>query len=1703
MGAGGRRPGLRGFLGITLGVVVWMLIVGGPAVAGTPPARQAGSPGFDPEREFTLLAVEPDAAKGEVRLIFSHPVPKEVLQAHLKFLPRLKVDWGESRLSPEGVLTLKGSFRFGRRYAVHLPEDLEVGGRRYRQTVSHFFLPDRPPFLEFVDDRTVLERQSRQLFHVRVENAGPLEVEALTVPPLLLPLALAAMERGRPPAQLSEELGAALKELGPLAKQRPFALFSGEPMLEKQLFGVTLDKNRLQAVSLPLSFRRQRQEGGVVYLRVRHVGSGEAATPARLYRLTDLGLTYKRGQGGLLVWATSLKEGRPLAGVQVLACTRDFQVFPVGETGPDGVLLFTGRELAGLNLARSGSYGPVTRRVDPGEVAFLLAGKEKDRTYVEVRPQGDLKPAAVWQEPLNGSVPPQRGHLFTERGVYRPGETVFFKGTVREWREGRIVAPAGGRVAVSAVNPKGETLLDTELMLSEFGTAAGELRLPGHSPLGTYTLTMRFGAEVAASSGEEESDNGDHPRRPREETKTTFEVQEFTPPRHFVELDFTRHTRELPEYVGVTAKREFVQIRISGHYYAGGPVKNGQVRWKISRAKTSFPQAERPGFTFGYDDGRREELIEAGQALLDEHGRAEISFPLDQAVLTGRQGLMVVATVLDFDGRAASHSRTFQVEPEVLLGLKPPAGPVRVGEELRVGVTALRQGRPLAEATLQAEILTEGWGYVAKRNEQGDLYWDEQQIWRRLSQQSLRLVKGEAVFATGVGHGGQYLVSVSYRDPAGRTFAAALPVSVEWAFDDEGRRKRPVLYHPLTLAADRAAYEPGQTARLFLTTSRPVSHYLVTVERQGVLQHRVVPATGPSQEMQLPILPEYAPNVYVSVLGLSPRGDFPLYSGAYDAEAPGCLWANVNLPVRLQVEGLRVAIAAERPELKAEPGQNLTLDLQVTGAKGKGTEAEVALAVVDEAVLALTAFKTPTLDSLLRFELPLRVSTGDLRALLLHQTPFRLARSEPVTGGGGLQEDLVAKLRKDFKAVAYFNPAVRTDPEGRAKVSFTLPDNLTTFRVYAVALDRGSRFASAERPLVVSKDFYLEPGLPGFFTVSDTFRFLVNAVNSTPTAGEVSLSAVAEGGLFLQAEEPRASLPAKDSRKLAVSGQAAEAGPAAVRFAARFDGRADAVELPLRVRSGFLTGTEVHFGSVTGATEVAVPLPPEMAAAPEPKKLAGETRAVLTLTGSPFLRLRPALQYLFTFPYGCAEQTASGVLGLSALRNPVRQGMLDRPSPEELDRFLEKGISRLLTMQTTDGGFAYWPGQRDSHPWASLYATAALAVAKRQEVPVPAEGLERAQEYLKARLREGRTPPEYKAFGAYLLSLGGALDRNLYARVAQEEPRLSREGKLLLILAGAQAKLKPAKELSTALRPLLLPRAGKEVWEDEFQARFRAQALAVLAGHLLLPGDPLAREAAHQLLAGMDRQGRWTSTSDTGWCLLALAEYFKGQTFAKEPAEVTISQPGSPPERLRVDPKSFRTVALNPELLLRSPRVSLSGPPGTTWLYELALTYPRLEASLSGEAAGFKVKKTIANTDGSPEIRVGDLVKVTVELETDLPRLQYVVLDDPLPAGLVAINTAFKTEEPLPEGEEQESEDDFDYLDPAGRMRFRPSFFEIRQDRVLAFRDWLWRGPQVFEYYARAVCEGTFLVPGTQVSAMYAPKIRGSSPQARLVIKGR
>lgn len=1685
-------------------VIVSVILVWGPGLQPAA-ARTAPASGLEAQKQFTITKIEPNASKEEVNIFFSHPVPLDILRAYLRLLPRVKLDWNRSRVSPSGVLTLKGDFKYGAGHVVTMEKGLTVAGRTYVPTVTTFMMPDRPPLVEFVGPKRVIERDSRQLLHVRVSNVDNLNVEKIRVPPLLLPQALAAEQAGGDLQQTLEGLSTAAKQLAPLIQgKNVYSPFTGTPQEEKQLFPAGGEKNRVLAVSLPLSFRQHKEAGALELIRVQdnQVGSRAAAGP-RLFRVTDLGLTYKIGDKGLLLWVTSLKNGAPAPGVQVLAVTRQTEVFPLGKTDQNGILIFTPQELEGLSLRQLGGFHLLKRRVEKNDLTFLLAGRGGDVSYIEVKPHGNLEPEDVWHSATPEQPKNLKGVVFTERGVYRPGEKVFFKGTVRQYREGAILPPQTQTCVFKVTNPRGEQAFLKKFALSEFGTAAGEILTQPHWALGTYTLAMYFGprAEQLAKPKKGRTAGQTKSKAPKPATSTTFQVQEFKPPRHFTDISFARFSREDKTFVNRERQAEFVRITITGAYYAGGPVKHGQVRWRIYQAPTDYQIKGFDTYSFGYAADDRRVLIESGQAILDDQGKTTVEFPLDRHLLAGRQGISVVATVVDFDGRAASAGKAYQVEPEFLVGISRHPDRLKLGAEHELKVVVLDKKRqPVKQGTVQAQVLERSWSYVAKRNERGDVYWDDEATWRRAFTQDLSLKDGRAEFRFDSAQPGRYLLAFTYTGPQGESFSSATLVQVHWEYIPEEKRDRP--YQTLGLWADRPAYQPGDTANIQISPQESVSYYLLTLERDGLLYHQVIPGGQGPKNISLPMKAAYGPNVYVSVLGLSPRGDFPVRPGQYDIQAPGFVWGNLNLPVLKDVEGLDVKINPETADWRAKPGEQVQVNLTVATPQGQGVEVEVALAVVDEAVLALTGYKTPTLDKLTRFNLPLAVFTGELRALLVHQTPFYPSRVEPLTGGGGFSADIVDKLRRRFKAVAYFNPKVRTDAQGQAQVSFTLPDNITRYRVFAVATDRTSRFASVERHLIATKDFYLEPGLPGFFTLGDRFQFQVSATNATQKQGSVKFQAAAEGGLSLQPVDTSGELKPKDSLKLNVKGEATAAGPAKARFAGEFQGHQDEVELSLTVNSGHIRQTVAVLGSFAGNKSVEIPLPAYLTGAAAQVN-PDEVRAVLTVSGSPFLRFTRPINYLLHYPYGCVEQISSGVLGLAALRGLIQNNQIAGISADEVNRFLLSGVGRLLNLQNPSGGFSYWPGQRYTHPLGSLYALAALSIAKNQGLAVPEVGFKKGLRYLTNKVRYGKTTPLEKAFACYILSLNQALPPFVYQKAMQVYPVLTREGKLCMILAAHHGKLRSPQVLQAQLKPLLAGRdwdkAQGEVIKEDFDARFRGPALAVLAGQALMPGDRLTEQAALYLLGGLGRQGIWTSTSDTGWALLALGKYYQGASFPEKAGQITVSQPGAPSQELSWAPGGSRSLSLDSRALLKKPIVNLKGEKARTWLYQVDLTYPRLDLQDKGEDRGFKLKKTVKNTNGKDVIRVGDLVKVALEIDIQGLARRYLVLDDPLPAGLVAVNTALKTEEPTP----KKKTDLFDYVTPDGVIRFFPNHFEIREKRVLAFRDQVYPGKFRFEYYARAVCEGDFVLPPTQAAAMYNPGVQGFTPQGRLTIQGR
>ncbi len=192
---------------------------------------------------------------------------------------------------------------------------------------------------------------------------------------------------------------------------------SPRPLSEKQLFPAAGEKNKPWAVTLPLSFRQGKEAGALELIRVQNNEAGSlAATRPRVFEITNLGLTYKRSQQNLLLWVTSLKAGTPMAEARVIGFTRDMEVFSLGHTNADGVLLFEPHDLAGLSLKNPKNLQPVKRVVNQDDLVLLVAGTGDDVAFIQVTPQGNLKPQGIWQVKAGAKNPQPQGQRVHRTG---------------------------------------------------------------------------------------------------------------------------------------------------------------------------------------------------------------------------------------------------------------------------------------------------------------------------------------------------------------------------------------------------------------------------------------------------------------------------------------------------------------------------------------------------------------------------------------------------------------------------------------------------------------------------------------------------------------------------------------------------------------------------------------------------------------------------------------------------------------------------------------------------------------------------------------------------------------------------------------------------------------------------------------------------------------------------------------------------------------------------------------------------------------------------------------------------------------------------------------------------------------------------------------------------------------------------------------
>jgi uncharacterized protein YfaS (alpha-2-macroglobulin family) len=771
-------------------------------------------------------------------------------------------------------------------------------------------------------------------------------------------------------------------------------------------------------------------------------------------------------------------------------------------------------------------------------------------------------------------------------------------------------------------------------------------------------------------------------------------------------------------------------------------------------------------------------------------------------------------------------------------------------------------------------------------------------------------------------------------------------------------------------------------------------------------------------------------------------------------------------------------------------------------------------------------------------------------------SPARASTTSSIIAGEAMAQEV--SLRTLFATTAHFESELRTDAEGNASVEIEMPENLTSFRIMAVAVDpeQTDRFGSGEASVRVRKSIMLRPSLPRFLNMGDSFEASIMVDNQSDEHQAVMVGARGVNVKLLGSVESVLEIPAGEAREVRFPMAVDHVGIMRLQFAALANNGRDATQLDVPVLVPATKQAFADYGMTSSSVQRAVMLPKDA--------LPGFGGLEISMSSTALNGLEDAVAFLVSYPYECSEQTASRLLPIFALGDILDDfPIADVHDRARRDVLAKNGIERLLQRQNWDGGFTYW-GEDERHeswPYVSTWVTLALLEGKAAGYEVDQDKLDRAMNYLDNYVRSGistRWGVYYdwtsRAFALWLLSRESR-GSDLFDKVWAKRGDLPLYARLLMMSAAHRYKRSSEVELVLAeLRDLVIENArvihfaesrteaAAEGLQTLMHSNTQTDAIALMA--LMEIGQETSDEGmASKIMAGLmdDRDprngGRWTTTHANAWALMAASRYYK--VMESETPNYTARiwlddlYAGEHAFAGRDMTKINQQIPMAKLLQESVESVTLAKDGPGKLYYRLGLRYAPADFRMQPVDRGFTVSRryealpeagsdkpnpeaVVRNDDGTWQVKAGTNVKVTLTLVMD-DRASFVVVDDPLPAGFEGQNPRFLTSVAATDQGTLDygygmgglyGRGGYDYSYGYGGHNWGGWWYpwfsfdhkQMRDDRMLLFADWLPAGVYTYSYTARATNIGTFILPPVHAEAMYQPERFGHGSSSVVTI---
>ena len=1638
-----------------------------------------------------------DCPFGPLIIESTNPLDVASLRSHLKIQPAVEIDWDHAGShDPSGdrrnpYTAVPGKFRPGTTYAISIASGLtDAFGQTAPAAKGQIRTDDLRPEYELGPDVALLEAKGDGALPVRFTNVTSLDVQ-------VWPLG---------PAELARFLGTRNAQSAP----------GGQPVTTSLDLEGTHNLPGVRPVKV-----RELIAGrgtGLFHLVTTAPEISAKHTWQRTQRvtgqITDLAVHTKLGATSGIVWVTRVSDGTVVPGAALSLYDGDGAVKWQGKTDADGLA-----RVPGLSSLLGPRKGPRRQRDLDGGPGFALvaAALDGDTGVTLADWSGGFGPWAFGVEGAwDGKRPQSMGFATAERGIYRPGDTVFVKGMLRYRRLGVVTTPAKGTQAdVTVTDSRGKAIWSRSVPLSDYGTFSAEVPIDPGAPLGTYFV--RALAEVTSD---------------RVSTSAMFRVEEYRPPQF--KVDVTTPSAEV-------ISGQPLQGRVLARYLFGGAMPGATVRWTATRTTEDFQPPDNPGFAFGIatwewsDDmpGSSTEVIGAGEGKTDPQGVLEIA--AGQVETPGGRSSRVTleAEVADVNRQRIANRAELHVHPAALyagIRQRNVEGFAEVGKPVSLEAVAVSPEGKRQKAEVKVTVLRRDWKFVRKKTA-GDR-------WETLSEPveepvatctaKVEQVPGACTFTPKAP--GLHVVQAEVVDAQKRTQTTRSSLYVvgegwvSWQRNDSDR---------IDLVTDKAVYDVGETAKVLVKSPFPSAEAVLTVEREGVSSARHLRLKGAATTVEVPVGEGGIPDVYVGVVLV--RGRVAQADGPESGEDPGRPQVRVGyakLKVEKKSKRLAVEVTPERTQYR--PREKVKVALRTSDWKGAGVPAEVAVWAVDEGVLRLTGYEPPDPLDALQPERGLSVRIGEPLIHLVRRTVY--ADKGMSSGGGGGAEG-GGGIRSRFKTTVLFAPAVVTGVDGRAEVEFTLPDNLTTYRIMALAIDRGDRGGKGGSSIQVAKPLLAMPALPRLARVGDTVEAGVVVHAPSGKIKEVEVSATASGPLKLLGETRRTvALPEGKPREVRFRYLAEGSGEAVLRFAVSGGGEQDAVEQRLPVR----IPTQIEAVALAGETKDTARGQLSTPAGVRPDVGGLEVTMASTVLGG----YGEAMRQLVDYPYGCLEQMSSRLVPFVALRELhgvfklpwrpesargwVGEDAIARWGTTDPDEVAAKTVKAIEALQHHDGGYGYWSSDSCSSPHGSAYAVLALGRAAEVGYPVDRDGLRRGQQFL-AKVAAGsvatcswwsrEVDPGTRAFAVYALARTRAPQASSASALFARRAELPFYGKAMLADAlwvggGDRAAAKAlttdlldrAKETSGTLH---LEEMSGVSYQSDWSSDLRTTAIALQTLVNVMPDHPYVGKMARYLVQTRGPDGRYKTTQESAFALMALTEVVR--TREKDSpdfvARVLIGGKQVADSEFRGRSMEVRRTVLPmkelPKLGKSAAFEFLRDGKAGMLSYTAVLRYAPAEMPRTALERGLVVQRWIEPYSGGGQlqaVKAGELVRIKVRVGTPAARTN-VALEIPFPAGLEAVDTTLATTarlsrgEPSADTETDEMQDAREAGVPAWVLGFWNPFnhTELRDDRALFFSNELPPGVHTVSVVARATTPGDYLLVPARAEAMYAPEVFGRS----------